>query len=1133
MAPELKSKEFPNDVPAVPPLNPMEKPYGHSEESLTTAQPDHRPPLSRDGQGAPELRPKLGPQDSVPDSPETKHSKDGVRPTTAGSVSGESRNFGQSPASSLGHKYPANESSDKISTPEVLAQSRDNAAVNGSVVGQRADVPPSTEALETPPTAETVGTAAPRPSQEVGRGEPATEAAMVTSPTSPSELSEPTEDDPDAHRPGLGPMVKKKQGQEVVGAFRKAANAYGAFRPRPGGAGERLMAAAKKQDAVPEGPDGITSVVPAPSLLRTGTDPATPETPDKEIAPPVASPVKETPTVEVTQAAVEEATVAAAEPEEQPRDSSRAAVKVDSEERTRSVSPSPQGGRRKRREDNTIKYCQALGIEPRVLDGRGVNFDDILTDLGWSGRLGDDKRIEDLEADVRREIGRVEATSWLGNLEQQEGKVDQLARLLDKTIEECDELDGLLTLYAHELNTLHDDVSFIEAQSQGLQVQTANQKLLQSELQNLLKTLSISSTDLRPLKEASLSNPDKLRETERALSVLYKALVMVDADIWQNKKRLVDAAGEHSGVGVYADTEIGQMRAIKEKKEEYRTESRVFLQRLGQFMSTGFKVAEQKRVDAAVNSQRDAMKLDNAAYGYFRQELWMYNALMLFAREVSRTEWQGIITLYEKQAKPPYQAEFRDNNHAWKKAARKATGEEQGLLFTHQDKEKESEGITMAARKLTVKRGKTIRAAAGLRLSTGDKQHGKIEPYEAFSGTLRETLKMMSEEQNFVVQFFHLNSLVNADFPDLVASAKPDERRCPDFSAKQSHDPDRGMAKKVEQTMDELFSFWPIDMQGIVNWAINADHLQGVGILLALEMAMADFDDTNQEFIIHSLQKLHAWLVGQFNRFVDEQIRGIEETKVKVNKRRGVISFMRVFPSFSSAVENMLSQPSHEFSDIRVNVNEAYERINRAMWESLKFIAKEAPGHPQGVAAGVGDPEDKEALNYHILLIENMNHYIEEVDVRDLPVLERWRRRAGEDLEEHMKLYLDAVIRRPLGRLLEFVESAEGLLAAGHSPGDIANRANYSRSVAKKLLAAHDGREIRRGIDLLKKRAEKHFGDADDPGLSRSLVLKVLRECEGRYGEAYDRMRRIVDTMYEGSLELDWCKEDVGAMFKR
>lgn len=203
----------------------------------------------------------------------------------------------------------------------------------------------------------------------------------------------------------------------------------------------------------------------------------------------------------------------------------------------------------------------------------------------------------------------------------------------------------------------------------------------------------------------------------------------------------------------------------------------------------------------------------------------MYNPLMLFARELSAADWQELIKLYEQQAKAPYQNQFRDNNLAWKKAARKPTGEEQELLFTHHDKEKENEGITMAARKLTVRRGKTIKAAAGLKLGLGDKQNGKLEPYEAFSGTLRETLNSMFEEQNFVVQFFHLNSLVNADFPDLVASARPDERHCPDFSARQSHDPDREMSKKVEQIMDELFSFWPNEMQSLVDWAISADPL--------------------------------------------------------------------------------------------------------------------------------------------------------------------------------------------------------------------------------------------------------------------------------------------------------------------
>ncbi|PLB41899.1 GTP-Rho binding exocyst subunit SEC3 [Aspergillus candidus] len=1130
--PELRNKEIPGSLLAASAGNQMPRPSVDSEAS---SYPDMRPSSSRDGR--PPLRTQQSSQSSL-------RNNDGLRPTTPGSVPSESRNILQSPGGSMGVKSPLNEGSDKASVdaPADLSGKQ-------SFSDQPAPLKPTPLATTTsvPAAAET---AALESANEPGPSGSAAEIASM-SPVSSSEVpqSPVDEEDDGSHRPGLGPMIKKKQhmGMGVAGAFRKAATAYGAFKPRPGGAGERLLAAAKRQQDGTE-PDGITGVVPAPSLRTSheATRPGSPETPVNEApsmpspaaeveTPDIPSPAQEPPVVEVTKAAPDVSAIPTVEVhDEEPRETSRASMKAENDERMRSVSPSPNGRRRRRHADNTIRYCQAIGIEPGILEGRGIEFDDILTDLGWNGRLGDEKRIEDLEADIRREIGRVEASSWLGNLEQQEGKIDQLAKLIDKTVEECEELDNLLTLYSHELNTLNDDVAYIETQSQGLQVQTANQKLLQSELQNLLKTLSISSTDLRPLKEASLSNPDGLRDTEVALSTLYKAMLMIDSNIFQNKKRLVDTPGDHGGLGVYADTGIGQMRAIKEKKEEYRTESRLFLQRLRQFMSIAYKVAEQKRVDAAANRSRDQMKLDGEAREHAREELWRFNALMLFAREVSGSEWHSLMNLYEQQAKMPYQNEFRENGLAWKKAARKPTGEEQELLFTHQEKDKDGEGITMAARKLTVKRGKTIRAAAGLRHSFGEKQHGKLDSYEVFAGALQETLTMISVEQNFVVHFFHLDSLSTAEFPDLVSADIAGERRRPNFAANKSHDPDRAMAKRVEQLMDELYGFWPTDMQNMVDWAIKADPLQGIGILLSLEKALSDFDDTNQDFIIHSVQKLHTRLIGLFNRFVDEQIRGIEDTKVKVNKRKGVISFMRVFPHFSTAVESMFSQPEQEFFDIRISVNDAYDRINRAMWESLKFIAKEAPGHSAAVAAASGgDPEDKEVLNYHILLIENMNHYIEEVDVRGLPVLERWHDRARQDMAEHMGLYVDLVIRRPLGKLLEFVESLEGLLAGASHPPDIANRPGHSRSVAKKLLSAYDSKEIKRGIELLKKRVEKHFGDADDPGLSRSLVAKVQHECEGRYEATYDRTRQVLDAVYEGQLEPDWRKEEATAMFKK
>lgn len=196
---------------------------------------------------------------------------------------------------------------------------------------------------------------------------------------------------------------------------------------------------------------------------------------------------------------------------------------------------------------------------------------------------------------------------------------------------------------------------------------------------------------------------------------------------------------------------------------------------------------------------------------------------------------------------------------------------------------------------------------------------------------------------------------------------------------------------------------------------------QGVGILFATHKTISALEDTNQDFLTRTLHALSTRLAGLFARFVDEQVRAIEDTKVKIKKRKGVIAFVRTFPHFSASIENMIPNHEEDMLDMRLEarnmVDDAYQKINRAMFESLRVIAKEGP------AVTAGDPEDKEALNYHILLIENMNHYVEEVDDRNDVVLAEWRQRAMEEMNEHMALYVDAVVRRPLGKLMVIISA--------------------------------------------------------------------------------------------------------------
>ncbi|KAJ4371235.1 hypothetical protein N0V83_004452 [Neocucurbitaria cava] len=977
----------------------------------------------------------------------------------------------------------------------------------------------------------------PQPAEPSPAVQPATSPPeTASSVTSPSEEKE-TEV---AHRPGLGPMVKTKLGSgDAASKFRKAAAAAGAFKPRAGGAAAKLFS---KETKTSDEPDGVSAVFvpqrPTPKAVPQEEIEKKVEEPPKTVADRsskerlrISTEVVPSVTISSPLSPIPGSGTAGAEEAPAPPTPEKAA--------TRKVEVEPELRRKKRRSNQQIMNISKLGIDPSIIDERGLEFESLLSELGWGSSELSAKNIESLEIDIKREIARVEAGSWLNHLEQKDDRVEAVERMLDRAIAECDELEGLLTLYNVELSSLNDDIAFIEAQSQGLQVQTANQRLLQHELQQLVETISITSDQLEPLRRAPIGKINGLKDIENSLVLLYKALITIDPSfVADGRSGSGEAINSRSGFG---NSDLATMQALQEKRDRYLSEGAIFLDRLKKHMEITFGAAFMSTKDALSNIDQGSMpslKKNVEAHDTGRSELWMLSPVMLFAKEIDRGSWDALLRMYQTQAAQLYQQEVRDNILAWRRFARKPTGEEQELLFTAQ--EKETESITGTARKLTVKRSQTL--ARGLRSASGDKeakankttQDGKLYAFDVFARVLDDTGPVLLTEQNFITDFFHATSTDSVDFPEAVQAAPPEARQGPNLWIRKQFEADRAMAKHVTGVMEEIFSFWPTEIQSLVDWAVQADPLQGVGILCAVDRKMLDIEDSNQDFLTRNLQKIHERLQGLFNRFLDEQIRAIEDTKVKIKKRKGVIAFMKTFPHFSVAIENMVP-PASEGGDqleIRRMINDAYQRINKAMFESLKVIAKESPAVM--ASQGQGDPEDKEALNYHILLIENMNHYMEEVDARTDSVLDYWKSKAQDEYKEHMNFYVDAVIRRPLGKLLEFAESTETLLGQpGATAQSIAQRSSHSRSVFKKLVHSHDAKELRKGIEALKKRVDKHFGDADDPALSRDLVFKVLKECEKKYIEVSERMVTINQDVYAGEVEIDWGSSEVNAAFRR
>ncbi len=137
---------------------------------------------------------------------------------------------------------------------------------------------------------------------------------------------------------------------------------------------------------------------------------------------------------------------------------------------------------------------------------------------------------------------------------------------------------------------MNDDIAHIEGQNRGLQVQTSNQRSLLAELDNLMETIHIDSSDLAALSQESLSGPEGIERLERAAVSLYKALLSTR----DTRKPLSIVLSILFSIAWRIDNSsclcsaVGDMAAASERVEEYRLKAAEFCKRLYDFLAIAF-----------------------------------------------------------------------------------------------------------------------------------------------------------------------------------------------------------------------------------------------------------------------------------------------------------------------------------------------------------------------------------------------------------------------------------------------------------------------------------------------------------------------------------------------------------------
>lgn len=804
------------------------------------------------------------------------------------------------------------------------------------------------------------------------------------------------------------------------------------------------------------------------------------------------------------------------------------------------------------------------------LSNKGLSFmaprnayivEETLEELNWTGRTD----AKTLELNISHEIAELEAQN-LHNVVDLDDKLDELHNSMASAINECEKLDTVLAFFSVQLGSFGDEIAHIEGQGEGLQVQTRNQKVLWTELNNILHTVSLPSEALAALETHGFNKTSDIATIEKVLVDLYNAV------------KAVKSSGNEGG-GEF----LGTMRALKEKRHIYEQAAAEFMSKYKAFLdkqvSSAVASAENAIVQPLANNEPKFVTLEDKIF----QELCPTSSITLFVKEIDDLNYFSLLRSYQQKVKPYYDEAAAAYFIKWKRNI--------GQIDKYSDLfvSKEPGEVSMSTQvKTSLKRSGTLaRLKSHTEFKDKGERHGSVAGITnnntaqaenalianiakptPVCGYLVRNLEVIKSificQQELLVTIFHLSSFAVSKYPEYVKSSPAPIRlsKSPQLYERVFDiDSDRGKAQDLLNAMNEVFSPLQDRMVKFFSEVLDQSSASCPGVLTAIDVMKKELEVSNQDYLNQLLNRLYDKLVSVWNQYISKQIAHIGGTMISSKKRTGPVFFIKIFPAFCKRIEQEIKlelPPSVDINElgVRAIVDKSYDQLGKTMIHTLQRAAKESqnvtgqrPGganvqNAQGDA--VNDYEDKELLNYHIFMIENMTLMSEGLEPveRNNEVLSNLCRLSQHTSRREIDLYVDLVMHRPVGKFRAFVDDVEQVYKKNPTDNP-ATKPGLNRSALKKLLLGYDVKELRKGLENLRKRVEKHFSDMEegitnrsDPAFQKRLVAKIWKFTEARYVTLFNKLSMICQRHYSTAGDsgyvcaVEFTESDITQSFK-
>ncbi|KAH7939148.1 hypothetical protein HPB52_007579 [Rhipicephalus sanguineus] len=388
------------------------------------------------------------------------------------------------------------------------------------------------------------------------------------------------------------------------------------------------------------------------------------------------------------------------------------------------------------------------------------------------------------------------------------------------------------------------------------------------------------------------------------------------------------------------------------------------------------------------------------------------------------------------------------------------------------------------------------------------------EPMEnRFDAVLERLLSMLEPvclaEQQFCAAFFGLGS---ARLPGSVSSqpaaagvgyATP-VRAASDEALASVHRKERQINEELRRMMSALFPTLEAKLQNFLETYDKLDGVYSMHLLVRLNQHVMSAQDTGS-FLSMAFGTVVVQAKRNFDRYMADKVRAVEEAKAPKRSKCGLLPFLNHFEEFAKQAEAIFRQ-----SERRADLDKWYTRLVRAMFDAIGRIAVEHQRTP---------PE--------VVRLENFHQLYTLLYQLKIGCLEAERREAKQRYSEALQAYVTHYFGRPLEKLNLFFEGVQSKVAQGVKEEEVGYQLAFSKQELRKVIKEYPGKEVKRGLEALYRKVEKHLSDE-----SSSLLQVVWHSMQDEFIRQYKSLEALVQRCYPGSMiTLEFTIDDILAFF--